>query len=262
MMAVSLLAEGPLKVWTERDGKLLRLRLSRPKANLIDAEMVAALDQALGEHQADAGLLAVLLDHEGPHFSFGASVEEHLPGPCADMLRTFHALVIRLIETPVPVMVAIGGQCLGGGLEVALSGHLIFAAPSAMLGQPEIKLAVFAPAASCLLAERIGRARAEDLLFSGRSVGAEEALRMGLVNAIDDDPAAAALAYFDEHLSGLSASSLRYAVSAARLGFADRIKAKLNEVEELYLGGLMDTRDAVEGIEAFIEKRTVIWEHR
>ena len=261
-MAVSLLAEGPLKVWSERDGRLLRLRLARPKANLSDAEMIAALDQALAEHQADAGLLAVLLDHEGPHFSFGASVEEHLPGPCADMLRTFHALVIRLLDFPVPVMVAIGGQCLGGGLEVALSGHLIFASPGAMLGQPEIKLAVFAPAASCLLAERIGRARAEDLLFSGRSVGAEEALRMGLVNAIDDDPAAAALAYFDEHLSGLSASSLRYAVSAARLGFADRIKAKLNEVEELYLGGLMDTRDAVEGIEAFIEKRTVIWEHR
>ncbi len=261
-MAASLLADSPLRVWSERDGKLLRLRLSRPKANLIDPEMIAALDQALAEHQADAGLLAVLLDHEGPHFSFGASVEEHLPDRCADMLRTFHALVIRLLDFPVPVLVAIKGQCLGGGLEVALSGHLIFASPGAMLGQPEIKLAVFAPAASCLLAERIGRARAEDLLFSGRSVGAEEALGMGLVDTIDDDPEAAALAYFDEHLSGLSASSLRYAVSAARLGFVDRVKAKLNEVEELYLGGLMETRDAVEGLEAFVEKRQAVWEQR
>ena len=257
-----MMAKSPLKVWSERDGKLLRLRLSRPKANLIDAEMIAALDAALEEHQADSGLLAVLLDHEGPHFSFGASVEEHLPGQCADMLRTIHALVIRLLAYPVPVMVAIDGQCLGGGLELALSGHLIFAAPGAMLGQPEIKLAVFAPAASCLLAERIGRARAEDLLFSGRSVGAEEGLRMGLVNAIAEDPEAAALAYFDEHLSGLSASSLRYAVSAARLGFADRVKAKLADAEALYLGGLMDTRDAVEGLEAFIEKRPAVWEHR
>ena len=257
-----MMTESPLKVWSGRDGRLLRLRLSRPKANLIDAEMIAALDTALAEHQADAGLLAVLLDHEGPHFSFGASVEEHLPGHCAGMLRTIHALVIRLLETPVPVMVAINGQCLGGGLELALSGHLIFASPRAMLGQPEIKLAVFAPAASCLLAERIGRARAEDLLFSGRSVGAEEGLRMGLVNSIDEDPEAAALAYFDEHLSGLSASSLRYAVSAARLGFADRVKAKLADAEALYLGGLMDTRDAVEGLEAFIEKRPAVWEHR
>ena len=257
-----MMAESPLKVWSERDGKLLRLRLSRPKANLIDAEMIAALDTALGEHQADTRLLAVLLDHEGPHFSFGASVEEHLPGQCAGMLRAIHALVIRLLAYPVPVMVAIDGQCLGGGLELALSGHLIFAAPGAMLGQPEIKLAVFAPAASCLLAERIGRARAEDLLFSGRSVGAEEGLRMGLVNTIDEDPEAAALAYFDEHLSGLSASSLRYAVAAARLGFVDRIKAKLADAEELYLGGLMGTRDAVEGLEAFIEKRPAVWEHR
>ncbi len=254
-----MMAESPLKVWSGRGGRLLRLRLSRPKANLIDADMIAALNKALEEHQAASGLLAVLLDHEGPHFSFGASVEEHLPGHCADMLRTFHALVIRLLSTPVPVMVAIDGQCLGGGLELALSGHLIFAAPGAMLGQPEIKLAVFAPAASCLLAERIGRARAEDLLFSGRSVGAEEGLRMGLVNTIDEDPEAAALAYFDEHLSGLSASSLRYAVAAARLGFADRIKAKLADAEELYLGGLMDTRDAVEGLEAFIEKRPAVW---
>ena len=257
-----MMAEGPLKVWSGRGGRLLRLRLSRPKANLIDAEMIAALDAALAEHQADSGLLAVLLDHEGPHFSFGASVEEHLPGQCAGMLRAIHALVIRLLAYPVPVMVAIDGQCLGGGLELALSGHHIFAAPGAMLGQPEIKLAVFAPAASCLLAERIGRARAEDLLFSGRSVGAYEGLRMGLVNAIDDDPETAALAYFDEHLSGLSASSLRYAVSAARLGFADRVKAKLADAEELYLGGLMETSDAVEGLEAFIEKRPAVWEHR
>jgi cyclohexa-1,5-dienecarbonyl-CoA hydratase len=55
---------------------------------------------------------------------------------------------------------------------------------------------------------------------------------------------------------------LRYAVSAARLGFADRVKAKLAEAEELYLGGLMDTRDAVEGLRAFIEKRPAVWEHR
>ncbi len=109
------MAESPLKLCSERDGGLLRLRLSRPKANLIDADMIATLDAALTEHQADSGLLAVLLDHEGPHFSFGASVEEHLPGQCAGMLRAIHALVIRLLAYPVPVMVAIDGQCLGGG---------------------------------------------------------------------------------------------------------------------------------------------------
>ena len=140
MTAVSPFRESPLKVWSERDGKLLRLRLARPKANLIDAEMIAALDHALAENQANASLLAVLLDHEGPHFSFGASVEEHLPGQCADMLRSFHSLVMRLLATPVPVMVAIDGQCLGGGLEVALSDP---ANQTALAGHfPSSKLAV------------------------------------------------------------------------------------------------------------------------
>ena len=62
---------------------------------------------------------------------------------------------------------AIRGQCIGGGLEVAAAGHLLFAAPDAKLGQPEITLGVFAPAASCLLPERMGRAAAEELLLSG-----------------------------------------------------------------------------------------------
>jgi len=77
----------PLTVELEKDGALLRLRLSRPKANIVDAAMIAALRAALREHLPGARLRAVLLTAEGPHFSFGASVEEHLPGSCAAMLR-------------------------------------------------------------------------------------------------------------------------------------------------------------------------------
>ncbi len=223
--------------------------------------MITALDAALDEHQNDTKLLAVLLDQEGPNFSFGASIEEHLPDQCANMLQTMHRLIIRMVDYPVPILVSVAGYCLGGGLEVVSAGHLIFAAPGATLGQPEIKLAVFAPAASCLLGERIGQARAEDLLFSGRNIDAEEALRMGLVTAVADDPEAAALTYFETHLSGLSASSLRLAVRAARTGYADRIKDKLARVETLYLQDLMSTRDAVEGLKAFMEKRPAEWEH-
>lgn len=252
----------PLKIWTEKEGSLLRLRLARPKANLVDAAMIAALRAALHEHLPVPKLRAVLLDAEGPHFSFGASVEEHLPGSCAAMLRELHALVGQLVAAAVPVLVAVRGQCLGGGLELALSGHRIFAAPGASLGQPEIKLAVFAPAASCLLPERIGQARADDLLFSGRSVGAEEAHRIGLVDELADDPSAAAVAYFEAHLAPRSGSSLRFAVRAARAGFTDRVLSKLAEVEKLYLEGLMATRDAVEGLNAFLAKRPASWEDR
>jgi len=252
----------PLTVELEKDGALLRLRLSRPKANIVDAAMIAALRAALGEHLPGARLRAVLLEAEGPHFSFGASVEEHLPGSAAAMLRELHALLLTLVGSPVPVLVAVRGQCLGGGLELAAAGHLIFAAPGAMFGQPEIKLAVFAPAASCLLPERIGPSRAADLLFSGRSIGAEEAHRIGLVDAVADDPGAAALAYFEEHLAPKSASSLRFAVRAARIGLVERVRRKIADVERLYLEELMATHDAVEGLTAFIGKRPAVWEDR
>jgi cyclohexa-1,5-dienecarbonyl-CoA hydratase len=256
------MSESPLKVSLERDGSLLRLTLARPKANIVDAAMIAALRTALEEYQPQPHLKAVLLAAEGPHFSFGASVDEHLPESCAQMLQSLHALILQLVESPVPVLVAVKGQCLGGGLEVAAAGQLIFAAPGAMMGQPEVKLAVFAPAASCLLPERIGQAQAEDLLFSGRSITAEEALRIGLVTAVADDPDQAALDYFDQHLAPLSAITLRFAVRAARGEAMKRIRAKLEAVEKMYLKELMATHDAVEGLTAFIAKRPAQWQDR
>ena len=256
------MSESPLKVWLEHDGQLLRLRLARPKANIVDAEMIAALCAALDSHASSAELSAVLLDAEGTHFSFGASVAEHMPDQCADMLKSLHALIKQMLDFPVPIMVAIQGQCLGGGLEVACGGDLLFARPDAKLGQPEIKLGVFAPAASCLLPERIGSSAATDLLWSGRSIDGNEAYRIGLVNELSENPSAAAEEWFTTHLLGSSASSLRFARRVARFDAVARIKSKLDEVESLYLQELMATHDAVEGLQAFVEKRTVNWEHR
>ncbi|HET7806407.1 MAG TPA: cyclohexa-1,5-dienecarbonyl-CoA hydratase [Pseudolabrys sp.] len=252
----------PIKIWFEGEGRLLRLRLSRPKANLVDASMISALDSALSEHIGNGRINAVLLDAEGPHFSFGASVEEHLPKQCAAMLEGLHRLLLRMVECPVPLLTAVRGQCLGGGLEVALAGHLIFAAPDAILGQPEMKLGVFAPAASCLLPELVGPARSLDLLVSGRSITGNEAVAIGIAHEVAADPERAALAYFEEHLRSKSASSLRYAIKAARLDYVARVKDKIRSVERLYLDELMLTHDAVVGLEAFIAKRAPQWQHR
>ncbi len=252
----------PLKDWLELDGALLRLRLARPKANIVDAEMIAALDGALVAYHGHAGLRGVLLDAEGPNFSFGASVEEHLPAQCAQMLASLHALIMLMIEFPAPILVAVRGQCLGGGLEVALAGGPIFAAPDAQFGQPEMKLGVFAPAASVLLPYRVNQPFAEDLLLSGRSIGAEEARAAGLVHTVFDDPETAALAYFNQHLAGKSAAALACAVAAARGAMAREVRGRLAEVEQLYLDRLMATRDANEGLTAFLAKRKPQWEHR
>jgi cyclohexa-1,5-dienecarbonyl-CoA hydratase len=255
-------AAAPLKVWLEREGALLRVRLARPKANLIDAEMIQALSKAFAFYRGNSNLLAALVDHEGPHFSFGASVEEHLPEQCEQMLKSLHALLGAMLDWPRPILVAARGQCLGGGLEFALAGHLLFLGGDARLGQPEMKLGVFAPAASVLLPLRIGQARAEDLLYSGRSIDAPSALAWGLANEVAEDPSAFALQFFEKNLADKSAASLAMAVRAARQPFAELARARIEDVEALYLDGLMATRDANEGLTAFIEKRQPRWEHR
>ncbi len=256
----------PVKVWRERDGRLLRVRLARPKANVVDAKMVAALDAAFAEaaHPAPGqpAVRGILLDAEGPHFSFGASVDEHLPTLFRKMLDSLHGLILRMIAHPVPILVAIRGQCLGGGLEVAMAAHVLFAAPDAKLGQPEIVIGVFPPAASVLLPERVSRAAAEDLLLSGRSIDGREAARIGLVTAVADDPEAAALAWFDAHVAKHSAAVLRLATRAARLDLLERVHAKLGALEQLYASELMTTHDALEGLTSFLEKRPARWEDR
>ncbi len=255
-------AASPLKVALERDGALLRLTLARPKANICDAEMIGALQAALDAHAAHAALRGVLLDAEGPHFSFGASVEEHLADRCAAMLASLHALILTLAGYRVPVLVAVRGQCLGGGLEIALAGGPIFAAPTAQFGQPEFKLGVFAPAASCLLPWRMNAVAAEDLLCSGRSIDGQRAYQLGLVQELAEDPVAAALAYFDEHLAPRSAAALAHAMQAVRAPRLAALREDLARVETLYLQSLMRTRDANEGLGAFLAKRAPTWEHR
>lgn len=243
-----------------RDGDSLWLvRLDRPKANVIDAAMTAALHALFVEAKATPSLKAIVLSHSGPHFSFGASVQEHLPSHVAGMLRSFHALFRAIGECQVPVLAAVRGQCLGGGLELASFCHRIFAAPDSKLGQPEIVLGVFAPVASLLLPHRVGRSAAEDLCLSGRSIGAEEALRLRLVDQLADDPEAAALAYAQEHMQKHSASSLRHAMRAVRGPFLSQFLDDLARLELAYLHDLMATEDAVEGITAFLQKRPPQW---
>jgi len=255
------MTNSPLKAWLERNEQLLRLRLARPKANIIDARMIDALSAALDAHVNDKRMLAVILDAEGPHFSFGASVEEHLPDQCAAMLRKINSLVMQMIEYPVPIVAAVQGQCLGGGLEVACAASPIIAAPDTQLGQPEISLAVIAPAASCVLPERIGQSQAEVLLFSGKSIDAQRAKTIGLVDEVSESPTEAALAWVDENIIGKSASSLRIAVTAVRQDYIERIRARLEVVERMYVEELMQTKDPVEGLNAFLEKRKPIWEN-
>jgi cyclohexa-1,5-dienecarbonyl-CoA hydratase len=243
-----------IRAESARDGAVLRLVLDRPKANILDAEMIGSICTAL-ETQVTAATKLVVFEGAGTHFCFGASVEEHQADQAADMLTTFHGMFRLLGRIGVPTCAVVRGQCLGGGLELASWCTWIVATPDAHLGQPEIKLAVFPPMASVLLPWRVGGGNAMDLCVSGRSVTAEEAVAMGLVSAVTDDPEAWWQALVDDHLSRTSASSLRFAERAARMSLMQQLDTHLPELERLYVAELMATHDANEGIGAFLERR-------
>lgn len=258
----TMVAVAPLRRDVLDDGAIWCLSLGGSRGNILDSRLMEALTETFVEARRSAALRAVLLTGEGPHFSFGASVQEHLRPQVAAMLDRFHRLLSALLASEVTVLAAVRGQCLGGGLELVTLCHRVFAAADARLGQPEINLGVFAPVASVALVERVGRGVAEDLCLSGRSLGADEALRVGLVDEVVTDPDLAALEYARAHLVGKSASSLRFAVRAVRAGFVERFERELAALERLYLEELMATDDANEGLAAFLERRPAQWRNR
>ena len=259
---VEVLKEGPVRLEALEGGAIWRAVLATPKANILDMEKCAILSGIFADAAAAQDLKAVIVTADGPHFSFGASVQEHLPDQIEAMLHGFHQLFYSILDARVVTLAAVRGQCLGGAMELAIFCNRLFGAPNAVLGQPEIMLGVIAPVASVMLPDRVGRSRAEDILITGRSLEADEALAMGLVDEVADDPDQAALAYAKEHLLPKSASSLRIAVRAARAGFEERVREKLAEVEKLFLEELISTADAQEGLNAFLEKRKAEWKNR
>jgi cyclohexa-1,5-dienecarbonyl-CoA hydratase len=254
------MATGPLAVERLDKGAIWRVAIGGSKGNVLDAAVMDALAALFRDAAAATHLKAIVVEGQGANFSFGASVQEHLPPHVGPMLTRFHGAVFAMLDSAVPVLAAVRGQCLGGGLEFVSLSHRVFASRDAKLGQPEIVLGVFAPVASIVLADRVGRGAADDLCLSGRTVATEEALALRLVDEIaEGDPADAALAWARAHLIPKSASSLRYAVRASRASLRARLAAELPQAERLYLDGLMSTADAIEGLNAFVERRPAVW---
>ena len=232
------------------DGRVAYVFLAAPKANVLDATMVSELDLIFESLEGRRDLCAIVLGADGPNFSFGASVAEHLPDQIDSALARLGALLRRVTAAPAPVIAAVRGQCLGGGLELVLACDLIVAEENAQLGAPEIRLGVFPPAASALLPARIGAARATSLILTGASVSAADALTMGLVARVGDLET-----FLEESFLSRSATALRYATLAARRSIVRALDEDLPALDRLYLNGLMREDDAVDGIRAFLERK-------
>ncbi len=259
MSVNNMTATKKLRVVALNEDAIWRVELDSPKGNVIDGIMTAELTQVFLAAAQEPRLKAVVLTGEGDHFSFGASVEEHRPEKVAKMLADFHGLFRVIAASGVPVIAAVRGSCLGGGLELVAFCQRVIAHPEARFGQPEVGLGVFAPVASAILAERIGRGSADDMLITGRIVGCKEAREMRLVDNVRKRPESAALTWVEKHLMTHSASAVRFATRAARVEFMHRFNTTIAELERVYLDELMSTNDAVEGISAFLEKRKPEW---
>ena len=244
------------------DGQVIRLILNAPKANVLDGEMMAEMQSELENISKDVKLLQFV--GAGDHFSFGASVPEHTKENASEMLQQFHGLFKTLIDLSVPTMALVSGQCLGGGMELAIFCNFLFLDESARMGQPEINLGVFAPPASLILPMKIGQSKADDLLLTGRSMKPNEIMSSGLGTKLFDDHQSmmeSAQEWIEKYILSKSASSIRIANGVARTLFNNTLSENLNTLAKMYTQKLMETHDANEGINSFLEKRNPEWKN-
>ncbi|MFQ5551756.1 MAG: enoyl-CoA hydratase/isomerase family protein, partial [Gemmatimonadales bacterium] len=158
--------------------------IDNPPHNILTCTVLESLRASLAALAREPALRVLVLRAGGDNFSAGADVEEHLPPTYEHMIPEFIATVVAVREFPVPVIAAVQGKCLGGGFEIVQPCDLIIATDDAVFGQPEIRLGVMAPAACVLLPRAIGWTRAAELLFTGDTIGAVDAYRVGLLNAV------------------------------------------------------------------------------
>ncbi len=254
------MTDEPIRVDVRHDGGLRVITLGPPPANIVTAAAARALADAVEAAADDPHCRLVVVRGEGDHFSYGASVDEHLPGAIDDMLPAFHESLGRVLESRVPTLAAVRGLCLGGGLEVALACALVLCDATARLAVPEIELGVFPPAASVLLPLRAGAGATARLAVAGERIDAAEALRLGVVDFVTEgDLDEAVEALYAKRFAPRSASSLRLAHRAARAAVRSAWRERIGELERLYLDELMKTHDGAEGVRAFTEKRKPRW---
>jgi cyclohexa-1,5-dienecarbonyl-CoA hydratase len=243
-------------------GQVARVTLAAPRANVLDCAMMAGLLASFHQLHAQSALKLILLTGEGSHFSFGASIEEHLPERIADTLQQLNCLLWEVVRAPAPTVAVVRGQCLGGAFELALACDLIVADDTATFGLPEIKLGVFPPAGAALLPPRVGASRAAEMVLTGGTWPAATAAAVGLISRVV--PASDLEAKLDEWLLSdflpRSRVALQYAAQATRQPTIDALEHQLPALERLYLEELMRHGDPVEGIRAFLEKRQPRWE--
>jgi enoyl-CoA hydratase/carnithine racemase len=233
------------------------IRLDRPPMNALNSQVQGELAAAAAEVTGDSAVRAVIIYGGEKLFAAGADVKEMADASVARMLDIsggLHAAFTAIAEIPKPVVAAITGYALGGGLELALTADFRVSGAGARLGQPEILLGIIPGAGGTQRLPRlVGPAKAKDIIFSGRFVDSAEALAIGLVDKIvpDDEVYSAARELVARYADG-PALALRAAKQAIDAGLALGLDAGL-EIERLQFAALFATEDQKTGMRSFVE---------
>ncbi len=245
-----------------RDG-VGRIELNRPPLNVLNIAMMEEIQAALRHAQAAPDTRAIVFSAAGRMFSAGVDIAEHTHELMERMLTAFHGIFRLMADGGVPTLAVVQGHALGGGCELAGFCDLIVAAQGAKFGQPEIAVGVFPPVAAAWFPHVIGGRKTAELILTGEAIPAEEAYRIGLINAVV--PADRLMEEAERLLARLtdkSASVLRVARQAIRAGMATAFDQALPTIETMYTTSLMGLEDPSEGLSAFLEKRKPVWKHR
>lgn len=256
------MTDNPDFVTVETKDGVSFLTLNRPPLNVLNIAALVQLEQKLTALSRDENLRVLILRAEGKMLSAGVDIADHTPDRVGEMIPLFDRVCRLLASLPSPTLAVVQGHALGGGCELVLCCDLAVMVDGAKIGQPEIQLAALAPVAAMRLPRVTTYRTAADMLFTGRALTADEALKLGLVNAVVQSDQLQK--WVDEKITqfaGLSRVGLTFTKRALQLGLGGW-DAAAPELEKLYLGELMQTEDAREGLAAFLEKRPPIWKHR
>ncbi len=235
--------------------------LQRPPLNILNHEMVQELSQMLDNLSREPAVRTVTLASGIPGvFSAGADVKEHLPPMARTLIEGFVGLCRKLFSYPKPTLALVDGKCLGGGMEVAMVCDYVLASERSVFGQPEVAVGVFPPVGAALYPLLAGVRNANLVLLSGASFDARESLSMGYVTqVVPQTDLASARTRWLQNFSGRSGVVLRLSKQAVLQGLGQPWEKALTSATDLYLGELMSSADAVEGLRAFTEKRKPLW---
>jgi len=241
----------------EVEGGVATIRLDRPPMNALNFEIQDALPAAALEATARRDVFAVIVYGGEKVFAAGADIKEMQSMSYTDMVDRSAALQAAftvIARIPKPTVAAITGYALGGGCELALSCDFRVAGENAKLGQPEVLLGIIPGAGGTQrLSRLVGPSRAKDIIFSGRFVSADEALRIGLVDEVvaPDDVYAAARRRAERYVGGPA-----YAIRAAKEAVDRGLEVDLGtglEIERMQFASLFATRDREIGMASFVE---------